>query len=341
MADTEDPGRLRRILTHPALLILLLAPFFGEGLSGATAPLDLLLPWNLAFMAALYGCGALVCREVAHRFDLGFGGLVVLGIAYGVWEEGLVDRYWFSPSFWADTGVGTYGVVRDTNVLLAVHLTVFHTAISICASVLVVEWLTPRRRHRPWVARPGLLLAGLVLALTPVIYGEFDKRPPTPVLVATGALFAALVATAFLVGRARSRPVSPEPTTTRPPRRGLGVLAFTCVLAHWITTYTVAETALAWPIGVALALLPVAVGVLLIPRRSVTDAYGSDGVRVVVGLLTFFVILDVFVGLLGRYDMVVGAAVTGHAVRRLYLRRATLGSHPLTRAPATTPPSIE
>jgi hypothetical protein len=279
-------------------------------------------------MAALYGCGALVCREVAHRFGLGFAGLVLLGVAYAVWEEALVDRYWFLPQFWQESGAGTYSVVWHTNVLLAVHLTVFHTAVSICASVLVVEWLVPRARSRPWVGRPGLGLAALVLAVTPVIYGEFDKRPPTTVLVAAGVLLATVVVVACLVGRGR-RPVSSPRTVGEPrPRRGLGILAFTCLAAHWILTYTVAETALTWPVGVALALLPVAVGLLLVPRLAVTGPYGSDGVRVVVGMLTFFVLLDLLVALLGRYDMVLSAILTAWLARRLYTRRARVGFEP-------------
>ena len=82
-------------------------------------------------MIALYGCGALVCREVVHRFGLGVAGLVLLGVAYAVWEEALVDRYWFFPRFWAESGVGDYSVWWHTNVLLALHLSVFHAAISL------------------------------------------------------------------------------------------------------------------------------------------------------------------------------------------------------------------
>jgi hypothetical protein len=323
-----EPGRLRRAVTSPVLLILLIAPFFGEGLSGSSPPLDLLMPWNLAFMAALYGCGALVCREVAHRFRLGFAGLVLLGVAYAVWEEALVDRYWFFPRFWQDSGVGTYSVVWHTNVLLAAHLTVFHTAISICASVLVVEWLVPRTRYRPWIGRPGLVLAGLVLAVTPIVYGEFDQRPPTTVLIVAAVLLAAVVVTAFVVGRGRRRAPSSF-TDGRPrPRRGLGWLAFTCASAHWILTYTVANTGLAWPLGVALSLLPVAAGLFLVPRLAMTGPYGSDGVRVVIGLLTFFVFLDLLVALLGRYDMILSAVFTAWLARRLYTRRRSVEFEP-------------
>lgn len=322
-ADHSEPGRLRQAIAHPVLLIILLAPFFGEGLSGSSPPVELLMPWNLAFMAALYGCGALVCRELVHRFGLGFAGLVLLGVAYGVWEEALVDRYWFFPQFWQDSGIGTYSVVWHTNVLLAAHLTVFHTAISICASVLVVEWLVPQARHRSWIGRPGLVVAGLVLAATPVVYGEFDQRPPAAVLVAAGVLLAAVVATAFLVGR-RRRPVpSPRTDGAPPPRRGLGVLAFACVAAHWTLTYTLPETKVIWPLGVALSLLPVAAGLVLVPRLAVTGPYGSDGVRVVAGLLTFFVLLDLVVALLGRYDMILSAIFTAWLARRLSKRRAS------------------
>jgi hypothetical protein len=332
-ANDGEPGKLRRVITSPVLLVLLIAPFFGEGLSGSSPPLDLVMPWNLAFMAGLYGCGALVCREVAHRFGSGFRGLVLLGVAYAVWEEALVDRYWFFPQFWEDSGIGTYSVVWHTNVLLAGHLTVFHVAISICASVLVVEWLVPRARHRPWVDRPGLVFAGLVLAVTPVVYGEFDQRPPTTVLVAAAVLLAAVVVTAFLVGRGR-RPV-PSPFSSPPrPRRGLGSLAFTCVCAHWILTYTVATTGLCWPLGVALSLLPVAAGLFLVPRLAVTGPYGSDGVRVVVGLLTFFVLLDLLVALLGRYDMILAAIVTAWLARRLYTRRSSVEVEPDEHATA-------
>lgn len=317
--------RLRRAITSPLLLILLIAPFFGEGLSGSSPPADLLLPWNLAFMASLYGCGALVCREVAHRFGLGFAGLVLLGVAYAVWEEALVDRYWFFPQFWKDSGIGTYSVVWHTNVLLAVHLSVFHTAVSICASIVVVEWLVPRGRHRPWTGRSGLVVAGLILAATPVIYGEFDQRPPTAVLVVAGVLLVALAVTAFV---AAHYPHTDSPRR-RPdgvrPRRGLGLLAFACALAHWVLTYAVPDSGIPAALGVALSVLPVAVGLIMVPRLAVTGPYGSDGVRVVVGFLSFFVLLDLLVAVLGRYDMVLSALFTTWLARRLYTQRASIG----------------
>ena len=332
VSGSGAPGLRRRAITSPVLLILLIAPFFGEGLSGSSPPFDLLLPWNFAYMAALYGCGALICREVTRRFGLGFAGLMILGVAYAVWEEALVDRYWFFPQFWQDSGIGTYSVVWHTNVLLAAHLSVFHAAISICSSVLVVEWLAPRARHRSWVGRPGLAVACMVLAATPVIYGEFDQRPPPSVLLAAGGLLAAVVVLAFVVGR-RRRPTSSRTDRGTRPRRGLGLLAFTCACAHWILTYTVPASGLPWPLGVSLSLLPVAAGVLVVRRLAVTASYGSDGVRVVVGLLAFFVVLDLLVALLGRHDMILSTIAAAWLAQHLYAQRSSLEPAP---APTTT-----
>jgi hypothetical protein len=69
---TAVRGRSGTILA--ALTLLVVAPVFGEVLSTATAPRDLLTPWNLALMVGMYGCGALLCREVARRYELGWPG---------------------------------------------------------------------------------------------------------------------------------------------------------------------------------------------------------------------------------------------------------------------------
>lgn len=308
----------RRVFTSPALLVLLIAPFFGEGLTGSTPPFQLLVPWNLGFMILLYGCGALICREVMHRFGLGMTGLCFLGAAYGVYEEALVDRYWFFPEFWETTGVGTYSVVWHTNVMLAVHLTAFHTAVSICLSVLVVEWAVPRARNRPWVGRRGLALAGAGLAVTPVLYGEFSQRPPIPVLIAAAALLAALVVAAFVLGRRRP---ARRPDDVR-GRAGVGWTVFACAAAHAAATYAIPHTPVPWPLGVLIALAPIVLAVVAVRHLSASGPYGPDGVRAGVGLLSLFIVSDLALGVLIGPDMVLGALATAIAAIVLYRRKA-------------------
>jgi hypothetical protein len=79
------------------------------------------------------------------------------------------------------------------------------------------------------------------------------------------------------------------------------------------------------------SLLPVVLGVVLVRRLETAGPYSIDGIRVVVGMLTFFVLLDLLVGFLRRYDMIIGALVTAFFVLRLYKRLASI------RAPAPLP----
>jgi hypothetical protein len=49
-------------------------------------------------------------------------------------------------------------------------------------------------------------------------------------------------------------------------------------------------------------------------------AQGPDGLRVVTGILAFFILLDALVGLGGRYDLTVGALATALALWWLHRR---------------------
>jgi hypothetical protein len=312
-------------LKKPAVCILLLAPFFGESLSGATPPLDLILPWNLALMVGLYGCGALICREVVLRYKLGLVGLILLGAAYGVWEEGLVDRYWYDPAFWDDQNIGAYSVVGQTNLLLALLLTVFHSAVSICCSVLVVERIFPKRQTQPWVGRRGMIAAVIVFAVAvPVICGEF-YWPSAPNLFAAALVMAALVGLAFWQRRFGFRSRGQSPGSAR-SRKAITWIAFTATLLFWFVVNGLPESGIAWPVGLLVAALPVAVAIWLISRRATGDRFGTDALRVITGILAFFALLDILIAPLARPDMLLSALAVIFLLRWLWRQEPSSAS---------------
>lgn len=318
---------MRSLIARPGLAILVVAPFFGEGLSGATGPIGLLVPGHLALMIALYGCGALLCRELAYRFRLGNVGLMLLGAAFGVFEEGLVDRYWFLPTYWADSGVGDYAVVGPVNVLLAVHLTVFHAVVSVTSAVLVTEQFFPAWQRRPWAPRGVLVVATIVLLLgMPFVYGEFDRGPGVVGLLPVAGICLLLIAAAFAVPALRRHWAPPSHragpgASRRRPVVVVAAAAFLGIGGHFVLTYTVPNTALPWPAGGALSLAPVLVAGALIARWAGRDNSGRDVAWALAGVLMFFVLLDLLLVLLGRYDMVVAPLITVPLVIAM-LRRA-------------------
>ena len=80
----------------PALALVFLAPFVGEVLLGNT-PLRLILGYLIVL--PMYGFGALFIRELSRRSGRGWPTILILGVAYGVAEEGLADMSLFNPNF--------------------------------------------------------------------------------------------------------------------------------------------------------------------------------------------------------------------------------------------------
>lgn len=135
----------------PAWVLLIVAPVVGELLSGSSPPAEFFTPFGLIALPALYGGGAIICRELTHRWGRGWPTLLALGAAYGVLEEGLVCASFFN-AHWPDVGVlGQYGRWLGVNWIWSVNLTIYHATISIGASVLIVYHLFPSRRGDAWL----------------------------------------------------------------------------------------------------------------------------------------------------------------------------------------------
>ncbi len=152
---------LRPQRTWPAVLTLyFLAPIIAELLTGATPP----LMWNnvggIILTTGLYGSGAILARELVRRRGLSWGHLALLGVAYGVLEEGMAFQSWFNPT-WVDPPDRLHFL--EVNWMLALVFTTIHVTLSIMSSVVIAEALFPQQAERPWLGRKAL--GGLALWL--------------------------------------------------------------------------------------------------------------------------------------------------------------------------------
>src|SRR3954471_15422051 len=81
----------------PVLALLVLAPVCTEYLSAydeTTGDPGALLS-GLLFLAPLYGCPAVLIREWARRARLGWPGVLLAALAFGIVEAGVVDQSLF------------------------------------------------------------------------------------------------------------------------------------------------------------------------------------------------------------------------------------------------------
>ena len=151
------------------IMLLLLAPIVGELLSGSTPPVEFINPIGLLFLVALCGCGALFIRELVHRWHKGWLSVILLGMAYGIFEEGIVVRSFFDPA-WPDLGIlAEYGRWMGVNWVWIAVLIIFHALVSITIPILLVELVFPSVRDESWLGRKGFWAVGLIFLSTLLI----------------------------------------------------------------------------------------------------------------------------------------------------------------------------
>jgi hypothetical protein len=200
--------RATRQRTWPAVLTLLLLPgLTAEALTGST-PILVYLTNPVSFISntLLYGGGALLIRELVRRRRLGWTSILLLGGAYGIFEEGLVVNTWANP--WLPqvctiirgraTGICNYSRVGGINLSWAASLTVFHAVVSITIPILLVELVFSGRAALPWLGRKltialicGELLilgAGLFLNVYSFRQHHLAGPPAGPYLVEVGLM---------------------------------------------------------------------------------------------------------------------------------------------------------
>jgi hypothetical protein len=143
----------------PALALFLIAPIFGELFSGSSPLNEYINPVTFITLGLLYGCGAIIVRELTVRWNKGWMAVLLLGMAYGIYEEGPLVQSFFDPG-WMDLGnLAVYGRALGVNWVWTEHLTIFHALISISASIAFVEILYPEQRTQSWVTTRGWWIA--------------------------------------------------------------------------------------------------------------------------------------------------------------------------------------
>ncbi len=257
-------------------------------------------------VAVLYGCGALLIREAAVRWGTGWTAVILLGLAYGIYEEGLVVRSFFDPE-WQDLGaLGVYGRAGGVNWLWAELLTLFHAAVPVASTLLIADVVFPGQRHRPWLQRRGLIWCGIGFAVwLPLGAIAFMEATPGHLLVT------ALITGILVLAAAKVRsPLLPprEAATPRPRRFFLAGLIGTAAtfMGIFIPAENLAPSPWISGLGVAAVVALVAVWVV---RRSGNASAWDDRHRVALvwGILSFMSFLTTFAG--GPFGPVVAIGV--------------------------------
>src|SRR5262249_30098057 len=133
------------------------------------------LPFGLLGLVPLYGGGALLIRETLLRRGLSGVWWLLLGIAYAIFEEGIVGQSLFDQHYRGLDFLGFYGHWAGVNWIWALFIIPYHAVFSIAVPIALTELAYPAQRG-PWLGRTALIGVAIVFVGNGVLLAIFQTH---------------------------------------------------------------------------------------------------------------------------------------------------------------------
>ncbi len=192
------PSFFKRIA--PAIALFFLSPLIAEFLLG-DFPLSKI--GILLILAPFYGGGAILIREIARRTGRGWPTILVLALAYGIFEEAFTTQTLFNPDY-----LGLHLHLLDHAYLPALGIsawwTVFvltlHTVWSISVPIAIMEACVPARARTPWLKGLGLTVVSVLFVLVAAMMTVHAIQTDAHHFMASNMQFAVSAVCCIVVG---------------------------------------------------------------------------------------------------------------------------------------------
>ncbi|MDS0257627.1 hypothetical protein ApAK_08120 [Thermoplasmatales archaeon AK] len=142
------------------LILMIMTPGIPEYLTGSSK-LDAIFQdpsfffIGLFLNIGLYTTGALLIREFSIRFNKGWLSVLILGVAYGIIEEG-ISVHTFLLTSGSPVGIlGSYGRFAGIDWMWALFISSFHSIFSIGLPLLLLSIAYPRYSRLSLLGRRG------------------------------------------------------------------------------------------------------------------------------------------------------------------------------------------
>lgn len=191
-------ARLEQQETQPrhraaAWTLVVLTPVIAELTFGST---PLRMAWLVPLWVPVYGAGVLLIRELVRRAGRGWPSILLLGLAYGMLEDGIGLQALTSPQLYdaADWGMRIAGI----NLAYWEATGLYHVIFSAAIPIALTELLFGAHGRRPYLRTGGLAITavvtglGVVLLRTTVPLAQ-DPGYQAPVPFVIGVLIAVVV----------------------------------------------------------------------------------------------------------------------------------------------------
>lgn len=281
----------------PALTLMFLAPLIAEVLPGATRVSALFV---YPIEVCIWGGGALLIREAARRFELGWLHMLFLALGLALIEECIVQQTSLAPMvlqvFPGEPFARAFGV----NYVYLIWALGYEATFVVFVPIMLTELIFRTRRDEPWLRLPGVITVSLVfiaaclpawylwtqIARTKVFHVPIYHPPGETVSI---AMFVIVLLMLFAIGPSRHRFFARRHPAAPPPPWALAVGGFVAA-AVWYCLVLLAfgirptfPPAIPVVVGLGLA----AIVIYQLPRLAAHPAWG-DAHRMAIVFGTIF-----------------------------------------------------
>jgi hypothetical protein len=210
MNSGQLPSLKLRIFAAVGLIFL--SPFIAEFLLG-NIPITML--YLLPVLALLYGGGCILIRETAVRLKLGWNGILILCLAYGIVEEAFVTQSLFDPNY-LGLRLLDYGYIKKLGIgsWWSAYVLGLHVIWSTAVPIGLIEYLSPKTRNHPFLGKSGFIIAAVLFSLVcilPVLGRQKNQfMASTGQFVFSLVVVLILIALAIIIGRIKKTKVAAD-----------------------------------------------------------------------------------------------------------------------------------
>ncbi len=156
------------------VLLMIMTPGIPEYLTGSSNFGAILFDTPQFFISlilniSLYTTGALLIREFSIKYGKGWATILILGLAYGIMEEGISVHTFFLPAGNPVSLLGVYGRYLGVDWIWALGISFFHAIFSIGLPLLLLSVAYPKHSSERLFGKKGVIAVLGIYALDVVV----------------------------------------------------------------------------------------------------------------------------------------------------------------------------
>ena len=222
----------------PALLLVFLAPLIAEFLLGDFTIRKLGL---VIVLLPMYGCGALLIREVVRRTGRGWPSMLLLAVAYALLEEAFLTQSLFNQNY-VGQRLLDYGYIPalGTSLNWSLFVLSIHVVWSVATPILIAEGIAAERRIEPWLKGLGLASVAVLFVLGCAATAKFSRQA-SPFVATRAQFFVAGVLVLLVIGAAFAlKPAAVVAAGYASPQRSHSTSEHTAPRSWWMLLFAFA-----------------------------------------------------------------------------------------------------